>query len=290
MAIAPLNIPQRQPGDPNPRLDFNAAKAKINEIIGPVNSWLSGGTTPPPTTTLPTPSAPINPVTDDVNNTFDWTHTGGLGNADAEISVDRANSWQAVTAKPFPIGNVAKALDDVQVRYKAVAGVRNQSNVLGNRVAFTVASTTPPPATNNNPEFIKDPNFQLPSGDWTTQWRKYNASGSEVGGGVYTALAPGYDGMVETVITGLTPNVAYELEYTHKAGATTDHIFTVDMNYDGQNTATWLNNDAGGNASGLLYPGGGKRVFSIPHDAAGVSVRSGVAGAGLTHFSIKLKP
>ena len=88
---------------------------------------------------LPTPAAPINPVTNDGQDTFGWTDQGGKTYADAQYSANNGMSYQNCTANPQPVGNIAIAPGGLLLRYKANAGVNNASQTLANTVAFTVS-------------------------------------------------------------------------------------------------------------------------------------------------------
>ncbi|WP_214228658.1 hypothetical protein [Pedobacter sp. B4-66] len=96
---------------------------------------------------LPTPSAPITPVTDNSGRTFGWTNTGGLTNADTERTLNGGTTIVANSVNPFPVGDLAIAAGQVGIRYKAVAGVRNASAWLFNTVAFTAAPQSTIPLT-----------------------------------------------------------------------------------------------------------------------------------------------
>lgn len=96
---------------------------------------------------LPTPSAPTTPVTDDVLDTFGWTDTGGLTFADAEYSINGGSAWADATANPQTGITGAHANGQVQVRYKAVPGVSNASAALSNTSPFTGADVTDPTVT-----------------------------------------------------------------------------------------------------------------------------------------------
>jgi hypothetical protein len=52
--------------------------------------------------------------------------------------------WQTVTVKPIPLGNIAIAAGDVQVRVKA-SGTRPAGDILSSDQAYTVTEDTPPP-------------------------------------------------------------------------------------------------------------------------------------------------
>jgi hypothetical protein len=65
---------------------------------------------------------PSNPVVNDATNTFSWTDIPRYpGIANYEYSVNRGQTWQAVTAKPQPVGDAVYAYGAVQVRLKADA-------------------------------------------------------------------------------------------------------------------------------------------------------------------------
>lgn len=106
-------------------------------------------TEPPPTqnTTPPTPSAF---VTDDSANTANWTNSAGFGSiADYQYTLDGGATAIDVTAKPQPIGDVARAVGQVGIRVRAASG-RNASQWLFNTVAFTQSGggSEPPTLTN----------------------------------------------------------------------------------------------------------------------------------------------
>lgn len=88
-----------------------------------------------------TPPAPTNPVTDDTNDTFNFTYAVGYTGsiADYEYTLNGGTTWAQVTAKPILVGNVAKAAGQVGVRVKAITG-RDASAPLYNTTAFTVAA------------------------------------------------------------------------------------------------------------------------------------------------------
>lgn len=52
--------------------------------------------------------------------------------------------WATVEVKPIPVGNIAIAVGDFQVRVKALGG-NPAGGVLSSTEAFTVTEDTPPP-------------------------------------------------------------------------------------------------------------------------------------------------
>ncbi len=85
----------------------------------------------------PYPGAPTSGVTNDVADTFDWTHPAGYTTSDEETTINGGTSWSAAS-KPLSVGDVAKAIGQVGVRVKAVTG-RNASAALYNTTAYTVS-------------------------------------------------------------------------------------------------------------------------------------------------------
>jgi hypothetical protein len=86
---------------------------------------------------LATTPKPTAPVTDDVADTFNWTNTPNITTlADYEYTTNGGVSYQNVTAKPMPVGNINAAAGQVGVRVKATSG-RAASETLYNTVAFT---------------------------------------------------------------------------------------------------------------------------------------------------------
>jgi lysophospholipase L1-like esterase len=111
---------------------FNEGSAVQEVVIEPVVI--------PVTPTLTTPSTPTNGVVNDTANTFDFTYASGItNNSQYEQTLDGGSTWTALTAKPIAVGDIAKAINQVGVRVKAVSGVSNESGILYNATAFTVA-------------------------------------------------------------------------------------------------------------------------------------------------------
>lgn len=97
---------------------------------------------------LDTPAAPVNPVTDNTADFFDWTYSPGFSiPSNYEITLNAGTSWSTVTEKPYYVGNVAKAIAEIGVRVKAVPGVNNNSATLFNSAPFTVALAATVPVT-----------------------------------------------------------------------------------------------------------------------------------------------
>jgi hypothetical protein len=123
----------------------NVAKA-----VGQVGVRVKAVGVTPPSTTLynptaftvsggVTPAAPTAGVVDDTADTFNWTNNPLFtALSDYEFTLNGGSSYAAVTAKPIPVGNVAKAIGQVGVRVKA-AGGNPSSATLFNATAFTVA-------------------------------------------------------------------------------------------------------------------------------------------------------
>ncbi|MGY2133662.1 SGNH/GDSL hydrolase family protein [Hymenobacter sp. HD11105] len=107
---------------------------------------------------------PTNVTVNDTTNMLGWTDAGGLTFSAAEVSLNNGTSWNPASANPHPVGNVAIAIGGAQVRYAALANVRQASAVAKSLAAFTGASTV------SGTEV-------LPAGasDWTnTYWSKAN--------------------------------------------------------------------------------------------------------------------
>ncbi|AXN34098.1 DUF1566 domain-containing protein [Vibrio coralliilyticus] len=69
---------------------------------------------------LTRPRAPRGGVVNDAADTFDWQFVQGFTEVNAyEFSLDRGQSWQAVTSKPINVGAPARSVGDVQVRIMA---------------------------------------------------------------------------------------------------------------------------------------------------------------------------
>lgn len=69
---------------------------------------------------LTRPRAPRGGVVNDAADTFDWQFVPGFTEVNAyEFSLDRGQSWQAVTSKPINVGAPARSVGDVQVRIMA---------------------------------------------------------------------------------------------------------------------------------------------------------------------------
>lgn len=84
-----------------------------------------------------TPSAPTLFIVNDVANTGDWTANSTYPTlADYEYTLDGGVTFSQVTAKPFTVGDIAKAVGQVGVRVKAASG-RNPSAWLFNVTAYT---------------------------------------------------------------------------------------------------------------------------------------------------------
>lgn len=90
---------------------------------------------------MTTPATPTNPITDDTNNTFNWTFSGGYNNISFyEYTLNGGTTYQDVTVKPIVVGNVQKATGQVGVRVKA--GVTNYASAtLFNDMDFQVDNT-----------------------------------------------------------------------------------------------------------------------------------------------------
>ncbi len=92
------------------------------------------------------PAAPTAGVVDDVADTYNWTNNPSFtALSDYEYSLNSGASYTTVTAKPIVVGNVAKAINEVRVRVKAV-GINPPSTHLGNSAAFTVSGGGTAPA------------------------------------------------------------------------------------------------------------------------------------------------
>lgn len=138
-----INTPLKALGDLFTYQNHNAIQIAINELWDMVFG----------------PDAPIEPITDDLNNTYGWTDVLGLDYTSAEVSVDSGTSYVPANGNPhtgvggnYPIGTVL-------VRYAAIPGVRIASQPLANTVAFTGGADVTPPtvvsATVINPTTIR---------------------------------------------------------------------------------------------------------------------------------------
>lgn len=66
------------------------------------------------------PAAPTGVVVDDTADTLDWTFvTGFTSLSDYEWSMNQGTDWTPVLEKPVVVGDVAKSIDQVQVRVRA---------------------------------------------------------------------------------------------------------------------------------------------------------------------------
>lgn len=125
----------------NPIVVGNVAKAagqvmvRVKAATGRnASAWLSNLTAFTVATT--TPPTPIQPITDDVGKTFDWTEVAGFPNlADYEATKDGGTTQLPVGAKPFYVGEEYYAAGKVGIRIKAATG-RNAGQWLFNTVAF----------------------------------------------------------------------------------------------------------------------------------------------------------
>ncbi|CAA9284509.1 MAG: GH119 / CBM16 [uncultured Cytophagales bacterium] len=90
---------------------------------------------------------PTNPVVNDATNTFSWTDIPRYpGIANYEYSVNRGQTWQAVTAKPQPVGDQVYAYGAVQVRLKADAATSRPAGFpLSANGAYTITTVSGPP-------------------------------------------------------------------------------------------------------------------------------------------------
>ncbi len=95
-------------------------------------------------TPLP-PEAPTAPITDDDNDTFDWTFVPGFSsNNDYEIQIDSSGHWLSVTHKPYQLGKEDYAMGSIIVRVKEDFQTgRPVGDELYNDVQFTAAPPTP---------------------------------------------------------------------------------------------------------------------------------------------------
>lgn len=150
------------------------------------------------TNALYNPSAPTNPITDDTNNTFNWTYTTGYTNiSQYEKTLDGGATWSDVDAKPFSVGNVSKGIGQVGVRVKAVANENNASATLFNTEAFnpTEADNTVPVTSfmsQDNVEVYNTNNLRLVTGQ-DYGWMKANATITEgTSGSVQMDVVIGY--------------------------------------------------------------------------------------------------
>jgi hypothetical protein len=110
-----------------PILDLDMTAYLIPPIVG------GGG--------VQTPAAPTVGVVDDTADTFNWTNNPLFPDvSDYETTVNGGGAWSTATAKPFAVGNVAKAIGQVGVRVKAVGG-NNPSAGLFNATAFNLGGS-----------------------------------------------------------------------------------------------------------------------------------------------------
>ncbi len=90
---------------------------------------------------------PSNPVVNDATNTFSWTDIPRYpGIANYEYSVNRGQTWQAVTARPQPVGDQVYAYGAVQVRLKADAATSRPAGYpLSANGTYTITTVSTPP-------------------------------------------------------------------------------------------------------------------------------------------------
>lgn len=106
-----------------------------------------------------TPAAPTFGVVDDVNNTFNYTLNPTYpANSNYEFTLNGGATVSDVSAKPILVGDVDKAIGQVGIRLKAVAG-RNASAWLFNATAFNkvVDNTVPIIAWRLDRDIMIDP-------------------------------------------------------------------------------------------------------------------------------------
>jgi hypothetical protein len=133
--------------------DYVSASGVVNVLIffyDGVDYWYSIFQDAAVTAVIP--DAPTLGVVDDTANTFNWTNNPSFtAVSDYEYTLDGGSTFITCSAKPVVVGNVAKAIGQVGVRVKSVAG-NPPSNTLFNGSAFTVAAgdTTAPTVTSKN--------------------------------------------------------------------------------------------------------------------------------------------
>lgn len=111
---------------------------------------------------LAVPDAPTLPITNDENNTFDWTYSPSYTTPNLyEFTLNGGTTWATVTTKPISVGNVAKAIGQVGVRVKA-SGTNSVSAALYNTSAFTTSPIYTPVAPTS--PVVDDVNNTF---DWT---------------------------------------------------------------------------------------------------------------------------
>lgn len=88
------------------------------------------------TTGKVTPSAPTNFIVDDANNTGAFTNTGGLTNADTEVTFNAGGSTSPNTLNPFNVPDSNFPINTVGVRYKETSD-RSPSAWLFNQTPYT---------------------------------------------------------------------------------------------------------------------------------------------------------
>ncbi|MFM2587854.1 DUF1566 domain-containing protein [Vibrio sp. TBV020] len=94
------------------------------------------------------PAAPTSLVVDDVANTLDWTHVNGFSApSDYEWSANSGSTWVVVGAKPILVGDVAKSINEVQLRVRANAQNGMPVGLIAsNKQAFTETPKLPAPS------------------------------------------------------------------------------------------------------------------------------------------------
>ena len=89
------------------------------------------------------PDAATAFIADNTLQTIGWTNSSGITAAsDYEYTSNNEASWIQCIANPQPIGDGNKAIGNVKLRVRAIAG-RNKSNSISNATAYTVKTYSP---------------------------------------------------------------------------------------------------------------------------------------------------